>query len=113
MVLEIMSTFRDSSVKMVTYTDNVTAAESFKDLKHCWDSLCKLGIKFGHCAEATKSWLIIKKYFKEKAEDSFKDSSVKLTSSRRRHLLTAIGKTSFKVEYFNKNTWIKLSLSSG
>ena len=30
MVPEIMSTFRDSSVKMATYTDNVTAAESFK-----------------------------------------------------------------------------------
>ena len=43
MVVEIMSTFRDSSVKVVTYvTDNVTATESFKDLKHCWDSLCKL-----------------------------------------------------------------------
>ena len=110
-VLETMLTFRDSSVKMTTCTD-VAAAESFK---HCWDSFCKLGIKFGHYEESARSRWIIKKYSKQKAESSFEDSSVKLTSSRRRHLQAAIGKTSFKVEYFSEkeNAWLKVSLNFG
>ena len=110
-VLETKSTFRDSLVKKATSAD-VTAAESFK---HCWDSFCKLGIKFGHFEESTRSRWIIKEYFKEKAESSFEDSSVKLTSSRRRHLQAAIGKTSFKVEYFSEkeNAWLKVSLNFG
>lgn len=50
-VLETMSTFRDSSVKMAKCTD-VTAAESFK---HYWESFCKLGIEFSHYKESTRS----------------------------------------------------------
>lgn len=35
MVLEIMSNFPDSTVKMNAYTDSFTAGRTIKGLKHC------------------------------------------------------------------------------
>lgn len=67
MVLEIMSNFPDSTVKMNAYTDSFTTGRTIKGLKHCWDVLCKLGPKLGYYPVVTK-WLIINEDLKVKAD---------------------------------------------
>ena len=59
-------------------------------------TLFKVGSKFGYYPEVVKLWLIFKEDFKEKAD---RDSSVKITSTGRRHFGTVTGKISFKEEY--------------
>ena len=51
-----MSTFPDGTVNMV-YADNFTAGGIIKGLKHRWNTLSKLGPKFGYYPETTKSLL--------------------------------------------------------
>ena len=58
-------------------------------------TLFKVGSKFVYYPEVAKLWLIFKEDFKEKAD---RDSSVKITSTGRRHFGTATGKISFKEE---------------
>ena len=60
MVLEITAQFPDNSVKMVKYSDNFTAGGTVTSIKKCWDTLCKLGPKFGYYPKPSKTWLIVK-----------------------------------------------------
>ena len=66
MVLEITAQFPDNSVKMVGYADDFTAGGAVTSIKKCWDTLCKLGPKFGYHPKPSKTWLIVKNEFKEK-----------------------------------------------
>ena len=61
--LEIMSTFPDNTVKKSAYADNFVTEGSIKCFKHCCDTFCNLGPKFGYYLEA-KSWLIVREEFK-------------------------------------------------
>ena len=59
-ILEITADLPDNETKMAAYADDLTAAGSLESLKCWWDTLCKLGPKFGYYPQATKSWLIVK-----------------------------------------------------
>ena len=48
MVLEIMSTLPDSTVKMSEYANNFTARRIINGLKHCCDTLYNSGPKFDY-----------------------------------------------------------------
>lgn len=94
MILERKTT--EITVNMAAYADDFTAGGSIKSLKGFWDTLCWLSLKCRCYAEAKKSWLIIKEEFNREAKDVFKDSAVKITSSRRRHLGLLLGEHRLK-----------------
>ena len=94
MILERKTT--EITVNMAAYADDFTAGGSIKSLKGFWDTLCWLSLKCRCYAEAKKSWLIIKEEFNREAKDGFKDSAVKITSSRRRHLGLLLGEHRLK-----------------
>ena len=105
MILEIMSTFPDSTVKMAAYAEDFPAGETIKALKHWWAPLCKLDPKFGYYSEAKK--VVVKKEdLKEKAESAYTDLSVKITFTGRRHFALQLEK-----HHLKKNTSMKRSIS--
>ena len=67
MVLDVSDKLPDKRTKMTAYADDFSAGGSIINLKHWWDTLCKLGPKFGYFPEASKCWLIIKPDAAEKA----------------------------------------------
>ena len=81
---------------MVAYSDDFTAGVSRKNSERCWDTLRRLGPKFGYYPEAKIFWLIAKEEFKGKANVVFK---ALVTLTRSKHLVTVIGKALFKEEY--------------
>ena len=102
MVLEITAQFPDNSVKMVGYADDFTAGGTVTSIKKCWDTLCKLGPKFGYHPKPSKTWLIVKNEFKEKAVKVFEGTGVKITTTGMRHLGAVIGSITYKEEYMNQ-----------
>ena len=107
MVLEITSNSSDDVAKMVAYADDFTAGGTIESLKYWWDTLCKLGPKFGYYPQASKTWLIVKDAYVKKSNEIFKNSSIQITSTGQRHLGAVIGTTEYKQEYMNEKitTW--------
>ena len=105
MVLEITS----NSSEMLAYADDFTAGGTIESLKYWWDTLCKLGPKFGYYPQASKTWLIVKDAYVKKSNEIFKNSSIQTTSTGQRHLGAVIGTTEYKQEYMNEKitTWIE------
>ena len=99
MILEIIDEYQDLRTKAAAFADDLTAAGDIKGIKYWWDQLCKLGPKFVYFPEATKSWLIVKKDMEKKAEETFYDSGVKITTDGKRHLGAALGSHEYKEEY--------------
>ena len=108
MVLEITAQFPDNSVKMVGYADDFTAGGTVTSIKKCWDTLCKLGPRFGYHPKPSKTWLIVKNESKEKADKVFEGTGVKITTTGMRHLGAVIGSITYKGEYMNEkiNIWL-------
>ena len=59
-ILEITNQLPDTKTKMAAYADDFSAAVSVENLMYWWETLFKLGPKFGYYPEASKSWLIVK-----------------------------------------------------
>ena len=108
-VLEITAQFPDNSVKMVGYADDFTAGGTATSIKKCWDTLCKLGPKFGYHPKPSKLWLIVKNEIEEKAVKVFEETGVKITTTGMRHLGAVIGSITYKEEYMNEkiNIWLQ------
>ena len=99
MVLDVSDKLPDKRTKMTAYADDFSAGGSIINLKHWWDTLCKLGPKFGYFPEASKCWLIIKPEAAEKAHTIFKDTEIQITKRGKRHLGAIIGTDGYRDEY--------------
>ena len=108
MIVDIMKERPNSTAKMAAYADDLIAVGNIDDLKFLWNQLCRLGPKFGYYPEASKSWLIVKDKYLEKAKSVFKNSDIQIATHGKRHLGAAIGKDSYKDKYMNENvdTWL-------
>ena len=82
----------DNTTKTAAYADDLTAAGTTMRLRNWWEKLCRLGPKFSHFLEGSKSWLIVK----EKSQSVFKDTNIKITKESQRHLGATIGSETFK-----------------
>ena len=100
--MEIMSTSPDNTSKMVAYADNFAAGGTVKDLKYWWETLCELGLRFGCYPEASKTWLIVKNFFYDIANTTFKSTKTNVTSNGKRHLRAVVSSRSYKEDYMNK-----------
>ena len=75
-----------STVKQTWYVDDATTTGKIIQLPVWWDEICCVGPSYGYFANGSKSWLVIKEEFKQKAEDIFADTNVQISSEGRPHL---------------------------
>ena len=99
----------DNTTKTAAYADDLTAAGTIMRLRNWWETLCRLGPKFGYFPEGSKSWLIVKEKEVQKAQSVFKDTNIKITTEGQRHLGAVIGSETFKQKYVQEkiDQWIK------
>ena len=99
----------DNTTKTAAYADDLTAAGTIMHLRNWWETLCRLGPKFGYFPEGSKSWLIVKEKEVQKAQSVFKDTNIKITTEGQRHLGAVIGSETFKQKYVQEkiDQWIK------
>ena len=96
-------------VKQVWYADDATGAASCSELRAWWDDLLVQGKGFGYHPNASKTHLVVKAQFLEKAKELFAGTNVNITTQGKRHLGAAIGSKNF-TEYYVKvkvKTWIQ------
>ena len=107
MILEITNQLPDTKTKMAAYADDFSAAGSIENLMYWWETLCKLGPKFGYYPEASKSWLIVKPRSMTKATHTFNKTDIKITKNGKRHLGAVIGSTTYRDTYVSDkvNQW--------
>ena len=86
----------DCTTKIAAYADDLTSAGTIMRLRNWWETLCRLGPKFGYFPEGSKSWLIVKGKGVQKAQSVFKDTNIKITTEGQRHLGAVIGSETFK-----------------
>ena len=84
-----------STVKQVWYADDSTGAASCTELRAWWDTLLTHGPCYGYHPNASKTHLIVKEQFREKAKDIFSDTNINVTVEGKRHLGAAIGSRQF------------------
>ena len=100
--------FTETLVKQVWLADDAIGAGVLENLRNWWDTINNYGPGIGYYVNEPKSWLILKDSSKlEEAESLFRDTSIRITASGKRHLGAAIGSTDFRHEYATEkvNHW--------
>ena len=96
------------SVKQLWYADDAAAVGSIDCLKQWWDSLNFWGPKFGYFPNSSKTWLVTKKDFCDKAKAIFANSNVNITTHGRPYLGVPLGSSEFINEFVSDKieSWI-------
>jgi hypothetical protein len=90
-------------VQQVWLADDATGAGKLDVLKDWWDKIIQEGTKLGYFVNESKSWLILKNPEDlASAQDIFENSSIKITTTGKRHLGAALGSQDFKKEYISE-----------
>ena len=79
----------------IWYADDAGAAGNLEGIKTWWDALCSKGPALSYHPEPTKSWLVVKPDYKDKARAVFKGLDVKITVEGRKYLDSPIGTLAF------------------
>ena len=95
--------------KQVAFADDVNGCGKLDSVREYWGRITSSGPKYGYCPKASKSWLVVKPQYEEKAKDLFSDTEVQLTTSGQKHLGAAIGSNEYKEQYVNDKVaeWIE------
>ena len=106
---KLSNAVKKDDCKEVWYADDISAAGKILEMKKWWDILCQTGPQYGYKPLARKTILIVKPEHRQKAEEVFHQSGVKITTEGERHMGAVIGSQEFKNIYVtNKvNKWIE------
>ena len=106
-MVELVST-KCGDIKIVTFSDDFSAAATLKSLLQWWTTLLEVGPKLGYYPKPAKSSLITKPETHATGKQLFKDTKVKITNSGKRFLGSVIGTFTFKRQYANEivSQWI-------
>ena len=88
-----------AAVSQVWFADDATGVASCSQLRAWWDNLLEHGKGFGYYPNASKTHLVVKAQFLEKAKQLFADTNVNITTQGKRHLGAAIGNRDFIEQY--------------
>ena len=77
----------------------MTSVGSLENLKKWWDLLQQEGWKFGYHVKASKSHIIVKEKYQDKAKEIFQGSKITIPTEGHRHLGSVIGSKKFKESY--------------
>lgn len=94
----------DNTTRAAMYADDLTVDGRITRLRNRWDTLCRLGPKFGYVNEGSrsKSWLIIKERVMQKPRSVFRGTNIKITAEGQHHLGTVTRSETFKQNTINK-----------
>ena len=101
MLLEIRMQ-ENNHTKTVAYADDLTVAGPIDQIKIWWNMLYTLVPKFGYFPEGSKSYIIVRKNAKERAQTIFDNTKIKITTDGQRHLGAVIGIANFKQNYMKE-----------
>ncbi len=87
------------AVRQVWFADDATGVASCSQLRVWWDNLIEHGKGFGYHPNASKTHLVVKAQYLEKATQLFAGTNVNITTQGKRHLGAAIGNRDFTVQY--------------
>ena len=106
-MVELVST-KCGDIKIVTFSDDFSAAATLKSLLQWWTTLLEVGPKLGYYPKPAKSSLITKPETHATGKQLFKDTKVKIANSGKRFLGSVIGTFTFKRQYANEivSQWI-------
>ena len=69
--------------KTAAYADDLTVAGPIDQIRIWWNTICRLDSKFGYFPEVSKSWIIVRKNAKERAQTIFDNTKIRITSTVR------------------------------
>ena len=95
--------------KQVAFADDINASGNLEGTREYWDKIASCGPKYGYFPKASKSWLIVKPQYEEKARELFSDTEVQITTSGQKHLGAALGSEEFKNQFVvdRVNDWVE------
>ena len=79
--------------KHVAYADDLAGGASLERLRAWWDSCSEHGPDMGYYPKASKTWLVVKENERERAENIFEGTEIKITTVGRKYLGGFVGKT--------------------
>ena len=99
----------NNHTKTTAYADDLTVAGPIDQIRIWWNTLCRLGPKFGYFPEGSKSWITVRENAKERAQTIFDNKKIKITTDGQRHLGAVTGTANFKQNYMKEkiNQWIQ------
>ena len=99
----------NNHTKTAAYADNLTVAGPIDQIRIWWNTLCRLGPKFGYFPEGSKSWIIVRENAKERAQTMFHNTKIKITTDDQRHLGAVTCAANFKQNYMKEkiNQWMQ------
>ena len=83
----------------VWFADDATAASTCEQLHAWWDDLVASGPAFGYYSKASKTFLVVKEEYAEKAVKAFANTNISITAHGKGHLGTAVGSVDFRDEF--------------
>ena len=106
-VLSADSIVEGECVKRIWYADDSAAGGELNAIRSWWDNLCQTGPLFGYYPKASKTWVICKPEYEEKARTIFPD--VNITSVGHRYLGSFIGTEQGKDDFIDRKVeeWCK------
>ena len=96
-------------VTQVWFADDATAGGKLLALRDWWDQLVECGHDYGYSANASKTWLVVKPEYLDRAKEIFAESGVQITDEGRRHLGATLGTRSFAEAFVSKKVqeWVE------
>jgi hypothetical protein len=97
----------NSVTKQIWYADDAASGGKLRDIKEWWDQLGEIGPLFGYHPKASKTWLIVKPEFIQKAKDMFPD--INITDVGHKYLGSYIGTDAGKQTFVEDKVkeWMK------
>ena len=87
--------------KQIWYADDAAAGGKLEKILHWWNQLCNAGPWYGYHPKPSKTWLIVKEEYEEKAKNMF-PSDINITSIGHRYLGSYIGTEAGKKEFIDE-----------
>ena len=108
MLIEI-SMQDNNYTKTAAYAYDLTVAGPIDQIRIWWNTLCRLGPKFGYFAEESKSRVIVRENGKERAHTIFDNTKIKIQTDGQRHVGPVIGTGNLRQNYMKEkiNQWIQ------
>ena len=73
---------RLGNANQVWFADDAAASGNICQLKEWWDKLKELRPAYGYYPNSTKTWIIVKDDYLQKAKEVFEDSGVNITTKQ-------------------------------
>ena len=86
------------NVKQVWFADDTTSTGTCESLRQWWDQIEHLGPTSCYHPNSTKTYVIEKEEYENKAKTLFADTDVHITTNGKHHLGAALGANTFTEE---------------